>query len=92
MIYLLRKSDEDVIDRVVDVSFDDADTLLTATLTILTTTTPPLVKESQTIAGNKLTSWWSGGVAGTDYQIKVIFTTQFGRTIEDTLVLPVFQR
>lgn len=92
MITLKDMDSDDVIDRVINILFDDDDKVTSSTAEVLTVTTPPLNVEAVYYFPQKVIVWFSGGVVGTTYSIDFFINTANGRRINDTLQMKVIAR
>lgn len=80
-------------DEVKDYSIDWSARLAGDTINSVTWTVPTgLTKDSQSLSGAIATAWFSGGTAGTTYQIGCRVVTAGGRTYDVTVRLRVRSR
>ena len=81
-------------DAVLDYAFDwtewleDGDTISSHTVTVDT----GITKDSDNESSGTVTTWLSGGIAGTDYTIACKITTSAGRTDERSIVIHCEER
>lgn len=81
------KDPDDILDYALDwTEWLDGDTLNNATWTILSGS---VVKQSDTIAGNRAVIWLSGGTSGQNCRLLCRITTIGGRTKDQVVNLPV---
>ncbi|WP_422662677.1 hypothetical protein [Rhodopila sp.] len=87
------KDPGDVLDYMLDIGpaiiGNDADGIATLDVNVSPSATGDLTLQSTTTDGSRVVLWFSGGQAGTTYNVTFNIGTHGGRTLQRTILLPV---